>query len=187
MHEYLRVIRFETSGGKTARSILIAATVLLFGTGCAMETFAPETAPEYVAIRDFTPLYRFGPQQPGGPDVALKSGARVKLLRREMGYSFVQIEDKRTGYVANENIAVAPPRPRETAEMAAGTAGSNRKPGSRGRDTTGPVYSGPAVNDTPLPDPNVPPPDLNISPELVPDTIPVLPDATPTGTPKFRY
>lgn len=187
MQENLRVIFFETLGLKAVRSVALAVTVVVSGAGCAMETFAPETAPEYVAIRDFTPIYRFGPQQPGGPDVALKSGARMKLLRREMGYSFVQIEDKRTGYVANENIAVAPPRPRETAETTAGTAGVSRKPGSRSRDATGPVYSGPAVNDTPLPDPNVPPPDLNISPELVPDNIPVLPDATPSGTPKFRY
>jgi len=126
-----------------------------------------------------------GPQQGRGPDASLRTGDRVKLLRREMGYSLVQLEDLRTGYVANENMTVAPPRPPEQVR-AADTGTSARKTGGRSRSDDGPLYSGPPVNDTPLPDPNVPPPDLNVEPEIMPDSIPV-PSGTPVGKPKFRY
>jgi len=157
----------------------------LFLAGCATETFAPEVAPEYVVLVDFAPFYRLGPQQGRGPDASLRSGTRVKLLRREMGFSLVQLEDLRTGYMANESMTVAPPRPPEQVRQETDAPAGKKKSGrSRGEDS--PVYSGPPVNDTPLPDPNMPPPDLNVEPELVPDTIPV-PAATPAAAPKFRY
>ena len=156
----------------------------IFLSGCATETFAPDVAPEYVVIRDFTPFYRMGPQQGRGPDTSLRTGIRVKLLRREMGFSLVQLEDLRTGYVANENMTVAPPRPPEQIKQEEEVAATKKRGGRRGDD--GPLYSGPQVNDTPLPDPNVPPPDLNVEPEFVPKNIPA-PDATPVGRPKFRY
>ena len=166
--------------------VLLAA---LFLSACAIEKFAPDNAPEYAIIRDFSPFYRLGPQQPRGPDASLRVGSRVRLLRREMGYSMVQIEDARTGYVANENMVVAPPRPPEQIKKGAENnlpAASGRKRGGRSGGGNSPIYRGPQVNDTPLPDPNVPPPDLNIEPESTPDIIPV-PASTPAGTPKFRY
>lgn len=166
-----------------SRFVVLAASLFLIG--CASETFAPEVAPEYVVIVDFAPFYRLGPQQGRGPDASLRSGTRVKLLRREMGFSLVQLEDLRTGYMANESMTVAPPRPPEqTPQDADAPAGKKKSGRSRGEDS--PVYSGPPVNDTPLPDPNMPPPDLNVEPELVPDTIPV-PASTPAAAPKFRY
>jgi hypothetical protein len=83
------------------------ATLLL--AGCAGQTFAPEMAPEYVAISDESPLYRFGPQQGGAPEGRLKKGDRVRMLRKEFGYSFVEMSDGLTGYVANMDLAPAPP------------------------------------------------------------------------------
>ncbi len=156
----------------------------IFLGGCATQTFSPDAAPEYVVIRDFSPFYRMGPQQGRGPDTSLRAETRVKLLRREMGFSLVQLEDLRTGYVANENMTVAPPRPPEQIKKDEEVAAGKKRGGRRGDD--GPLYSGPQVNDTPLPDPNVPPPDLNVEPEIVPDTIPA-PDAKPVERPKFRY
>ncbi len=167
-----------------AARLLILLPIAIFLAGCATETFAPDVAPEYVVIRDFTPFYRMGPQQGRGPDTSLRTGTRVKLLRREMGFSLVQLEDLRTGYIANENMTVAPPRPPEQIKQEAEVAAIKKRGGRRGDD--GPLYSGPQVNDTPLPDPNVPPPDLNVEPEFVPNNIPA-PDATPAGRPKFRY
>ncbi len=168
------------------RRLLLAAFCALLA-GCAGETFAPEKAPEYVTIRDFSPFYRLGPQQGRGPDASLQSGTRVKMLRREMGYSLVQIEDLRTGYIPNENITVAPPRPPGQAPATGGIASSfAKRRGGRQQAENSPIYSGPQVNDTPLPDANIPPPDLNVEPELVPDNIPV-PQSSPRGTPKFRY
>jgi hypothetical protein len=170
---------------KGAALILFLPALGFFLGGCATQTFAPEVAPEYVVIRDFSPFYRMGPQQARGPDASLSTGTRVKLLRREMGFSLFQLEDLRTGYVANENMAVAPPRPPEQVKQEA-EAASLKKRGGRSRGDNGPIYSGPQVNDTPLPDPNVPPPDLNVEPEIVPKNIPA-PDATPASRPKYRY
>lgn len=160
--------------------LLLLFAALAFA-GCAMETYAPDAAPEYVIIRDFTAFYRLGPEQGRGADASLRPQTRVKLLRREMGFSLVQLEDLRTGYVANENMAVAPPRI---------TAPSSMKPeaGSRkhGGKTNGRPYSGPQVNETPLPGPAAPAPDLNIQPEVVPDAAPA-PSEAPSSAPKFRY
>lgn len=176
-------IKFHYSLSGVTRLFLLLP-IAIFLSGCATETFAPDVAPEYVVIRDFTPFYRMGPQQGRGPDTSLRTGIRVKLLRREMGFSLVQLEDLRTGYVANENMTVAPPRPPEQIKQEEEVAATKKRGGRRGDD--GPLYSGPQVNDTPLPDPNVPPPDLNVEPEFVPKNIPA-PDATPVGRPKFRY
>ncbi len=143
------------------------------------KTFAPEQAPEYVTIRDFTPFYRIGPMQ-SRPDASLPASTRVKMLRQEMGYSYVQLEDSRTGYVANENMAVAPPRPKAPEDDYVSSGDGRRK-----RGNTSAVYRGEQINDTPLPD-NAPAPDLNIAPEEVP----AGPAPTPTPKPeqpKFRY
>lgn len=172
--------RLKTSA---TRVFFLLSSAFLLG-GCATQTFAPEVAPEYVVVRDFSPFYRLGPQQGRGPDASLHAGDRVKLLRREMGFSLIQLEDFRTGYVANENMTVAPPRSPEQVKQAAETTASKKRGGHRGDD--GPLYSGPQVNDTPLPDRNVPPPDLNVEPEVVPKNIPA-PDATPASRPKYRY
>jgi len=163
---------------------IVGAVCLVF-SGCAVVTFAPETAPEYVVIRDFSPFYRLGPMQGKGPDASLRAGTRVKLFRREMGFSLVQLEDLRTGYLANENMADAPPRSPEQIRAEAAEAPALKKRVGRTRGESSPVYSGPHINDTPLPDPNVPPPDLNVEPEVVPESIPAR--SKPAGTPRFRY
>ncbi len=91
--------------------LLTTAAVLL--EGCAGPTFTPDTAPEYVVLHAQTPLYRLGPQQAGAPDEWLKKDDRVRLVRREFGYSFALLPGGETGYVANDDIAPAPPLPRE--------------------------------------------------------------------------
>lgn len=176
--------RFQWLGHPAVYGILLVALMALL-SGCATETFAPDVAPEYMVIRDYTPFYRLGPQQGRGPDITLRTGMRVKLLRKEMGFSLVQMEDLRTGYIANENMAVAPPRPPEPVKSESETVAQKKK-GGRSRGDNGPIYSGPQVNDTLLPDRNVPPPDLNVEPEIMPKTIPA-PDATPAARPKFLY
>lgn len=160
---------------------ILALGLCLALCSCATpQTFAPEQAPEYVTIRDYTPFYRIGPMQQR-PDASLPSGTRVKLLRQEMGFSYVQLEDTRTGYVANENMAVAPPKPKPPVDEYASAGDGNRK---RGRASS--PYRGAQVNDTPLPDVNIPPPDLNIAPEEVPSA-PAPTPAPPPEKPKFRF
>ena len=90
------------------------ASVFLLAS-CAGPTFAPGVAPESVVIRDRTPLYRYGPQQGGAPESQLSRNDRVLVLRRELGYSLVQIADGQTGYVANEDLAPVPLLPKPSA------------------------------------------------------------------------
>jgi hypothetical protein len=156
----------------------LSALLCLALAGCATKAFTPDQAPEYVVIKNFSPFYRMGPMQPGGPDGSLPLDTRVKMMSEEMGFSRVQLEDMRTGYVANENIAPAPPKPPEAATS--GDGGGT----SQGRKKRGARYTGAQVNDTPLPDPG-PPPDLNIAPEIVPEATPA--PEPPAEPPKFRY
>ena len=65
--------------------------------------------PIYVVTADFTPIYRLGPQQGGGPDQSLTKGTVVGLLKRSYGFSRVQLENGFDGYLATEDIAPAPP------------------------------------------------------------------------------
>ena len=162
-------------------SFTLVCLVALFLCGCATQTYAPDVAPEYVIIRDASGFYRLGPEQGHGPDALLPVQTRVKLLRREMGFSLVQMEDSKTGYIANENMAVAPPRPPQLS-----TGDQNFYPRKGGGKSTGRPYFGPQVNDAPLPKFEGPAPDLKIQPDIVPDTIPVPSDAPGAG-PKFRY
>lgn len=158
----------------------LALILAVFATSCeTTQNFTPEEAPDYMVIRDYTPFFRTGPMQSRGPDASLPTQTRVKVFRLEMGYSLVQLDDLRTGYVANENIAVAPPRRPEKEEP---------EPARRGRSSSsssnGERFRGEELNDIPLPDP-VSPPDLNIAPEDV-----VVPPAGPQATPEkpgFRY
>jgi len=63
----------------------------------------------YVTKADFTPLYRSGPQQPGGPDQSLPKDTLVALLKKGFGYSRVQLDGGLDGYVATEDLQLAPP------------------------------------------------------------------------------
>jgi hypothetical protein len=83
--------------------------------GCATQTFDPANAPEFLVQSDYTPFYSLGPGQERGPDASLQRGERVKMLRREFGFSYVAINDGRAGYIANEEIVAAPPRELEPA------------------------------------------------------------------------
>jgi len=156
----------------------LPAILCLALAGCASKSFTPDQAPEYIITTNFSPFYRMGPMQPGGPDGSLPKDTRVKMISQEMGFSRVQLEDMRAGYVANENIAPAPPKP---PEPAASVDSDNSSP--RGNKKRGSRYTGAQVNDTPLPDPG-PPPDLNIAPEIVPSATPT---PEPVEPPKFRY
>lgn len=159
---------------------LLALLLPVIATSCGTtQNFSPEEAPDYMVIRDYTPFFRTGPMQSRGPDASLPTQTRVKVFRLEMGYSLVQLDDLRTGYVANENIAVAPPRRPEKEEPEPA-----RRSRSSSSSSNGERFRGEELNDIPLPDP-VSPPDLNIAPEDV-----VVPPAEPEATPEkpnFRF
>jgi len=86
----------------------IAGLVSLVLFGCApVEVYTPENSPEYMTIKK-TPFFRYGPKQPGEPDV-LQAQTFVKLQRKEYGYSVIQLADGRSGYIATDDIRRAPP------------------------------------------------------------------------------
>jgi hypothetical protein len=96
------------------RFALFCAMICL--VGCATEKFDPSQAPEFLVKEDYGLFYLIGPAQERGPDASLRHGERVKMLRREFGYSYVTIADGRSGYIANEALAPAPaPKPIEAA------------------------------------------------------------------------
>ncbi len=116
---------------------------------------------DMVVTIDYAQFFRLGPQQAGGADRSLRANDRVMLLRKEFGYSRVQLDDNQVGYMANEDIRPAPPEPK--------VEKSRRKKES----DSGSVSSEQYYEDIPVVDPN-----LNIRPEDIP--LEPLPELEPT-------
>ena len=126
-----------------------------------------------------TSFYRLGPQQPNGPDLALKQGSRVTLIRRGFGYSQVQLEDGTSGYVGTEDIAKLTPE-ESAAEFkpllplaANGRPGGVTPPGKLAATRRRPRTGGPNIPIAPPDEPG----------------LPAAPDPTPRvgPVPTFRY
>lgn len=60
-------------------------------------------------MRVATPIFRYGPAQSFGPDFSLQQGQHVVMLSKEFGYSRIMTDDGQSGYVATEDLVVAPP------------------------------------------------------------------------------
>jgi hypothetical protein len=152
-------------------TIIFALAAALCLAGCATQSFEPGQEPEFEVREDFAKFYQTGPGQERGPDASLRTGERFKMLRREMGYSFVLLEDGRTGYVANEEMASAPPEPPVEPETKRSRKKSN---GSEDRD-----FPEPAPGEMP---------DLSELPEAVEVFHPGLESEIPADAkPEFRY
>jgi hypothetical protein len=163
-------------------AVFACAAVML--SSCTTTTpLTAETAPEYMIVKGYAPFYKLGPMQ-GRPDASLPLETRIKVLRNEAGFSLVQLEDSRQGYVANENMAPAPPKP-PAPPADAGTIDPRTGKKKGGNRPNSPRYTGEQLNDIPLPDVNVPAPDLNIGSEDI--TAPAPTPTPPTEKPKFRY
>lgn len=139
---------------------------------------SPNFTGDMVVANEYAQFFRLGPQQAGGADLSLRGGTRVMLLRKEFGYSRVQLEDDQVGYMANEDLQPAPPAPKAP-------KGRKGKPRGEAREE---YYEEPM----PVSDPN-----LNIAPEdlplePLPDLVPdqgdthrvAPPSATPAPAPK---
>lgn len=110
---------------------------------------------------DSTSFYRFGPQQPSGPDLALKKDTRVTMLKRSFGYSQVQTADKQVGYVGTSDLQPLSAEELKSEQAAqAAAAGPKHDPNRRSPAIVGeytiPAGAGSAEK---LPEPeNKPPP-----------------------------
>lgn len=125
---------------------------------------APEFVPDMVVSSDYALFYRLGPQQAGGADLSLRTNEQVMLLRKEFGYSRVQLEDGQVGYMANEDIQPAPEPPKSDRKRLR----EKKKKGGRGSSSDDEVY-----------EENIPIPDANLG--ILPEDVPLepLPDLLP--------
>ena len=84
----------------------ILAVVLL--AGCqSVETFNPDTPPEYMTATraDF---FSRGPAQTTPPE-KIEKDTYVKVLKKDSGYAVVKLLDGRTGYIPWVELKPAPP------------------------------------------------------------------------------
>ena len=101
-------------------------------------------------------FYRYGPQQGNGPDETLPRDTLMTLIRPSFGYCKVQlVGTSKQGYVASEDIKPAPPT-----LVAALTA----PPPSPARENLNFRMTEPPPPET-LPDPDLPPPTTEPSPQ----------------------
>lgn len=145
----------------------ISAAVMLCGCQTTPIDPSPDFTGDMIVVTDYSSFYRLGPQQAGGADRSLRTGERVMLLRKEFGYSRVQLEDDQIGYMANEDIQSAPPEPKP-------------KPGKRKRGTDGSGGAGEVIADDFPVEAGPADPNLDIQPEDIP--IEPLPDLLPEPT-----
>lgn len=87
----------------------VAATAAESKPNLAVAGYDRNGLPYYVVKADFTPIYRLGPQQRGGPDQNLRRGALIGLVKRSFGYSKVKLDSGMEGYVATDDIFPATP------------------------------------------------------------------------------
>lgn len=88
---------------KQALGFLLLA-ISVFSPGCSSVEYNSTNAPRMVVVVERTPFFHNGPAQGNGPDLSLVKGDVVEVLRKEIGYSFVHLEDGQNGYVANEAL-----------------------------------------------------------------------------------
>ena len=161
----------------------MAATGLIVACQSVPEGPAPEFLPDMVVSTDYALFFRLGPQQAGGADLSLRTNEPVMLLRKEFGYSRVQLENGLVGYMANEDIQRAPEPPPGQKRK------SQAKPKKKGRSAQ---VSEDYEENIPVPDPNLGlvPDDVPLEPlpDLLPETVDVnsaapAPTAAPTPQP----
>jgi hypothetical protein len=88
--------------------------LLFFVTLAGCESAAQKAMPpagRYVVTVPHTLFYHLGPAQSMGPDLQLARDYRLTVVKRELGYSRVVLDDGQSGYVPTEDIAPVPPDP----------------------------------------------------------------------------
>ena len=92
---------------------LAVAAMSALLAGCASNTITPGT--RFVVKNPGTPFYKYGPAQSFGPDFKLEGGTPVTIVERSWGFSRVMTTEGITGYVANDEIEIAPFEPKPAA------------------------------------------------------------------------
>lgn len=84
--------------------------LFLFLGGCASPGPQPPTNLFLVSVPK-AQFYKYGPAQAFGADFNLEQGQRITMVKREFGYSRIQLADGQTGYVSTDELEPAPPEP----------------------------------------------------------------------------
>ena len=89
---------------------LILLVHLLAGCASGEGTAKAARVGKYYAVTsEKTAFYKYGPQQGGGADQQLPKDTLLTLVRPSFGYCRVTLTSGEQGYVAREDINVAPP------------------------------------------------------------------------------
>lgn len=90
------------------RAFLPGAAIGVLLASCS-STITKGTIGDWYAVTALqTPFYHYGPQQGNGPDSQLPKDSIMKVIRPSFGYVKVQLQDGENGYVASEDIGLAP-------------------------------------------------------------------------------
>jgi hypothetical protein len=89
----------------------LSLVVALCAPGCSfVQTNLASDGGKFYAVKaEKTSFYKYGPQQGNGPDMELPKDTLMTLIRPSFGYCKVHLTSGQEGYVANEDIDVAPP------------------------------------------------------------------------------
>jgi hypothetical protein len=97
-----------------ARAIIAAAITLTLTVGCGgggLKAINANFGGKYYAVTtDKAPFYKLGPQQTNGADMQLPKDTLMKLVHASLGYCKVQLPSGQLGFIAREDIHVAPPQ-----------------------------------------------------------------------------
>jgi hypothetical protein len=142
---------------------LLSASVapLVLYEGCANLNPAAPTAADggkfFAITANSAPFYQYGPQQAYGPDKKLPKDALVTLIRPSFGYCKVKLASGEQGYVASQNIGVAPRASVAAATAPAATSSAARHfrfDPSDPRFAPPPAEPLPDIEPTPIPTPS---------------------------------
>jgi hypothetical protein len=90
----------------------ISLVAILCLSGCALTRKnilnASDGMKFYAVTAEKAAFYKFGPQQGGGPDMQLTRDTLMTVIRPSFGYYKVHLVSGEEGYVASEDIKVAP-------------------------------------------------------------------------------
>jgi hypothetical protein len=89
---------------------LILLVLFLFGCSSGKRSAkAPRIGKYYAVTSEKAAFYKYGPQQGSGADLQLPKDTLLTLVRASFGYCKVTLSSGEQGYVAREDINVAPP------------------------------------------------------------------------------
>ena len=82
--------------------------LLMLLSGCAsVEMFDQNDPPEYI-VNQRADFFKFGPAQ-AFPLEKINKDTYLNVLKKDSGFAFVRLLDKRTGYIAWSELRAAPP------------------------------------------------------------------------------